>query len=247
MPLAAAICAGLGLVIGPLVGIIVDRAVEREPFKPELRCPVCRESLGTRSLIPLLGLGSRCSEQHQSWRYHITTAATALGFGIVGFRFGFSWQLWPYLALMVMLVAMAVIDLETKLLVNVLTYPTAVGFLFAVLALSTPNDYAEGIAPALWAGGLYLGFFMLVHLIYPAGMGLGDVKLAPTLGLALGWLFTDPLMAVQRMLIAVILGLLLGGVIGIVVQRSRKAEVPFGPFMVLGALIVIAGTVPASL
>ncbi len=246
MPLVAAICAGLGLVLGPVVGIIIDRAVEREPFKPELRCPVCDETLDSRSLIPLIGLASRCSQSHLSWRYPITTAATAVGFGIAGFRFGFSWQLWPYLALIVLLVAMAVIDLETKLLVNVLTYPAAIGFLFAVLALSSPNDYADGIAPALWAGGLYLVFFLVVYRIYPAGMGLGDVKLAPTLGLAVGWLFTDPFVAVQRMLLAIILGLVLGGVIGIIVQRSRKAEIPFGPFMVLGTLIVVAGTVPAS-
>jgi leader peptidase (prepilin peptidase)/N-methyltransferase len=146
-----------------------------------------------------------------------------------------------------MLVAMAVIDLETKLLVNVLTYPAVLGFLFAVLALSSPNDYSDGIAPALWAGGLYLLFFLVVHRVYPAGMGLGDVKLAPTLGLAIGWLYTDSFIAVQRMLLAVILGLVLGGVIGIIVQRNRKAEVPFGPFMVLGALIVIGATVPASL
>ncbi|MBT8240482.1 MAG: A24 family peptidase [Acidimicrobiia bacterium] len=246
MPLAAAICAGFGLVIAPWAGIIVDRAVEREAFKAELRCPRCRESLGLRSLIPLVGLGSTCSRGHRSWRYPLTTTATTVGFGIVGFRFGFNWQLWPYLALIVVLVAMAVIDLETKLLVNILTYPTAIGLLFAVLALSTPNGYADGIAPALWAGGLYLTFFLIVHLIYPAGMGLGDVKLAPTLGLAVGWLFTDSYTAVQQTLFAVIVGLLLGGIIGIVVQRSRKAEVPFGPFMVLGTLIVIAGTVPAS-
>lgn len=246
MPLAAAVCAAVGLAIGPLVGIIVDRAVERESFELLLRCPRCGESLGSRSLIPLIGLSSQCSSEHRSWRYPLTTAATAAGFAIAGFRFGFTWQLWPYLALIVLLVAMAVIDLETKLLLNVLTYPTAIGFLFAVLVLSTPNNYADGIAPALWAGGLYLAFFMVVHLAYPAGMGLGDVKLAPTLGLAVGWLFTDPIVAIQHMLVALVLGLLLGGITGVVVQRSRKAEVPFGPFMVLGTMIVIAGTVPAS-
>lgn len=246
MPLVAALCAALGLAVGPWAGVIIDRAVEREPLRPMLRCPRCREPLGSRSLIPLLGLGSTCSKGHKNWRYPLASAATAAGFGIAGYRFGFTWQLWPYLALIVMLVAMAVIDLETKLLVNVLTYPTAIGFLFAILVLSTPNDYADGIPPALWAGGLYLLFFFVVHWVYPAGMGLGDVKLAPTLGLAVGWLFTDPFLAVERTLLAIILGLVLGGVTGIVVQRSRKAEVPFGPFMVLGTLIVIAATVPAS-
>ncbi len=247
MPLTAAVCAVLGLVLAPLVGIVVDRAVERESIELELRCAACGRSLGPQSLIPVIGLRAFCSEGHRGWRYPLTTAGTVAAFGLAGYRFGFNWQLWPYLALFAMLVAMAVIDIETKLLVNVLTYPAALGFLFAVLALSTPNDYSAGIAPALWAGGLYLLFFLLVHFVYPAGMGFGDVKLAPTLGLAIGWLFTDPFLAVQRMLVAVVLGLLLGGVIGIIVQRSRKAEVPFGPFMVLGTLIVIGATVPASL
>jgi leader peptidase (prepilin peptidase)/N-methyltransferase len=247
MPLTAAICTFLGLVLAPLVGIVVDRAVEREPFQLQLRCPTCGQSLGPQSLIPLFGLGVLCSQRHKGWRYPLTTAATAAAFGLAGYRFGFSWQLWPYLGLFALLVAMAVIDIETKLLVNILTYPAALGFLFAVLVLSAPNDFSDGIAPALWSGGLYMFFFLLVHVIYPAGMGLGDVKLAPTLGLAIGWLFTDSLIAVQRMLLAVILGLVLGGVIGLILQRSRKAEVPFGPFMVLGALIVIGATAPASL
>ena len=247
MPLEAALCAALGVLLAPLIGIIVDRAVEREPLAPELRCPRCNRTLAVRALVPVLGLVERCSEGHRHWRYPAVTAAMAVSFGIAGYRFGFMWQLWPYLGLFAALVAMSIIDLETKLLVNILTYPTLAAFLFAVLALSSPNGYSNGIAPALWAGGLYFLFFVAVHVVYPAGMGLGDVKLAPSLGLSVGWLFTDTWVAIERMMMAVLLGLLIGGVTGIVVQRSRKAEVPFGPFMVLGTMIIIAGAAPASL
>ncbi|NNE95522.1 MAG: prepilin peptidase [Acidimicrobiales bacterium] len=247
MPLEAALCTALGVLLAPLVSIIVDRAVEREPLVAELRCPRCSRTLARRALVPVFGLGERCSEGHRHWRYPAVTSAMAATYAVAGYRFGFTWQLWPYLVLFAALVAMSIIDIETKLLVNIITYPTLAGFLFAVLALSSPNGYSDGIAPALWAGGLYFLFFLVVHVVYPAGMGLGDVKLAPSLGLGVGWLFTETTAAVERMMVAVILGLLLGGVIGIIVQRSRKAEVPFGPFMVLGTIIVIAGTVPASL
>ncbi len=203
--------------------------------------------MGSRSLVPVLNWSSTCTQQHRHWRYIATDLLTASTFAVAGFRFGLSWQLWPYLLLFAALVAMSVIDLETKLLVNVLTFPTLGLLLFAILVMSPPNDFSAGIAPALWAGGLYYLFFLVVYRIYPAGMGFGDVKLAPTLGLAIGWMFDDPLMAIQRMLVAVIIGLLSGGVIGLVLQRSRKAEIPFGPFMVLGTVIVIAITMPAGI
>lgn len=225
---------------------MVDRAVERESPAAEHRCPVCADSLGPRALIPILNWSLTCANGHRHWRYVVTDLLTAVTFAVAGFRFGLSWQLGPYLLFFAALVAMSVIDLETKLLVNVLTFPTVGFLLFAVLALSPPNDFAAGIAPALWAGGLYFAFFFIVYRIYPAGMGFGDVKLAPSLGLAIGWMFDDPFQAIQRMLIAVIIGLLSGGVIGLILQRSRKAEIPFGPFMALGTVIIIALTVPAG-
>ena len=207
---------------------------------------MCGVSLGVKALVPVLNWFAECSNGHRNWRYPLTDLLTAASFAVAGFRFGLSWQLWPYLLFFAALVAMSVIDLETKLLVNVLTFPTLGGLLFAVLALSGPNGFAAGIGPALWAGGLYLLFFFVVHRVYPAGMGFGDVKLAPSLGLAIGWMFDDPFPAIQTMLIAVIIGLLSGGIIGIILQRSRKAEVPFGPFMALGTVIMIAVTTPAG-
>ncbi len=220
--------------------------MKRETPALDHRCPVCSVSLGIRALVPLANWFIECSNGHRHWRYPLTDLLTATTFAVAGFRFGLSWQLWPYLLFFAVLVAMSVIDLETKLLVNVLTFPTLGGLLFAVLALSGPNGFAAGIAPALWAGGLYFLFFFVVYRIYPAGMGFGDVKLAPSLGLAIGWMFDDPIKAIQTMLVAVIIGLLSGGVIGLILQRSRKAEIPFGPFMAMGAVIIIALTSPAG-
>ncbi len=246
MPLTAAVCVILGLVVGPWLGLGVDRSVERERLEPHLRCGTCRSTLGRTSLLPLRSWFATCPQGHRSWRYPVVDVSAAVLFGIAGWRFGWSWQLWPYLLFFAVLIVMSVVDLEHKLLLNILTFPTLALGLFAVLALSTPNGFSEGIAPALWAAGAYFAFFYLAHRIYPAGMGLGDVKLAPSLGLFIGWLTEDPFVAVELMLFAVLIGLVAGGLIGFIAQRSRKAEIPFGPFMALGAVVVIASTSPAA-
>lgn len=247
MPLIAALSALAGLVVGPLLGLVVDRAVDRERPEPHLRCATCGRSLGRYSLIPVVAWFTRCPVGHRSWRYPLVDLTAAVLFGIAGWRFGWTWQLGPYLLFFAALVVMCVIDVEHKLLLNILTYPTLLGGLFVVLALSTPNDFAAGIAPALWAASAYFGFFYVAHVVYPAGMGFGDVKLAPSLGLFIGWLSDDPLRGIQSMLSAVLIALVVGAVVGIALTRNRKAEVPFGPFMVVGAVAVIATTTPAGI
>jgi leader peptidase (prepilin peptidase)/N-methyltransferase len=81
------------------------------------------------------------------------------------------------------------------------------------------------------------GFYALLWLVYPAGMGLGDVKLSGVLGLYLGWLGWGPV------LVGAFSAFVLGGLVGIGVilfaGGGRKSKVPFGPFMLLGTLIGI--------
>ena len=87
------------------------------------------------------------------------------------------------------------------------------------------------------AGGLALaGFYFLLMVISPSGMGLGDVKLAVSLGTLLAWFG-------WRVLIAGgFVGFLLGGLAGLVVLlsgRSREDHIPFGPFMIAGAVLAV--------
>lgn len=84
-------------------------------------------------------------------------------------------------------------------------------------------------------GALALGAgYFVLWLVNPAGMGFGDVKLAPTLGLALGWYGWPTLVA------GTFAGLLLGALAGLTLLATRRADrktpIPFGPFMLLGAL-----------
>lgn len=242
--MAALALALVGLALGPLLGVVVDRAVEREPLRPEHRCPSCRASLGPRALVPVLGWATRCGgcAGRPAWRYPVVDLATAASFAVVGARFGFGWPTLAYAALCAVLVVLSVIDLETHLLPNVITYPALLGGLALVVVLSavlgTPDHLSSAVVGAVTAFALLLAF----HVIRPAGMGLGDVKLAPTLGLFLGWLYNSPLTAVSLVLYAILVASLGGGVIGLAVNavRRRREEVPFGPALALGTLLVIA-------
>jgi leader peptidase (prepilin peptidase) / N-methyltransferase len=152
-------------------------------------------------------------------------------------RFGMTWELPAYLYLATISVPLAVIDLRTLRLPNAFTlsaYPI-------VAALLLLPAIAYGDWPALWraaiAGVALLACYVLLHVINPSGMGMGDVKLSGPLGALLGWVSWE----------AVLLGTLVGfilaaatGVALIVARRAgRKSALPFGPFMLAGAWIAI--------
>ncbi|MEZ5226497.1 MAG: A24 family peptidase [Acidimicrobiales bacterium] len=241
----------VGLINGPRVGIVVDLAGERETPVLEHRCQRCSASLGSASLVPVASWFRRCPTDptHPRWRYPVTDLALAACFAFMGARFGASWILVPYLLLFVSFVAMSIIDLEHKLLLNILTYPTLGAALFGVLVLSGPNDHADGIYPALIGALTYLGILGLAFIVYPPGLGLGDVKLAPTLGLAMGWVAADSLTAVMMVLYALLVGFFTLGVLGVlygkVMGKGLKVELPAGPFLVLGALVLIVYSDPS--
>jgi len=263
----AAILLGLfGFLIGPLLGIAADRLVERESFAATLRCQRCRADLGgAHALLPFASWRRRCPEDagHARWRYPLIDVSTAAALAVAGWRFGFSWQLWPYVVFFAALVVMLVIDIEHHLLLNVLTYPTLLAGAFAVLVLSGPNGYSNGINSAFITAVIFGVGFLALHLAYPPGLGLGDVKLIPSLALFIGWMTVDALDAVQRSLYMFIAASLSLAVVGLGMKAWAKrqpeerfadhpedwvpGEVPMGPFLALATIVTIALTQPASL
>ena len=128
--------------------------------------------------------------------------------------------------------AMARVDLAVFRLPDVLTLPAGVGTAarLGVCAL-VPGTRVRGRCVA--RRGALLGLYFVLHLVNPGGMGFGDVKLAPTLGMALGWYGWE---AVYRRYVR---GLRPGGggLALLALRRAdRKTAIPFGPFMLLGAL-----------
>ncbi len=236
----------VGLLVGPLLGIVVDRAVERERLVLSHRCQQCSADLGALSVVPVLHWFQKCSAdpEHRNWRYPLVDVATAATFSLAAWRFGTGWMLLPYLGFFAVMVVLSVIDIETHLLVNILTYPAFAVGLFAVLTMSGPQGYEAGIWPALIGALVFGGAILLAFVVYPPGMGLGDAKLAPTLGLFLGWLTTSPLLAARLALYALIAGLLGAGLVGLGLRGLKvlgaKAEIPMGPGLVVGTILVVA-------
>jgi leader peptidase (prepilin peptidase) / N-methyltransferase len=133
--------------------------------------------------------------------------------------------------------ALAVIDLDTKRLPNPLTLPSYV-VVGVLLLLPAAVDDSWGAYLRAWLAALaFFASYFLPLLIYPKGMGWGDVKLAGVLGLVLGWLgWAEPFLGW-------FLGFFLGVavMVGLIAARrvNRKSKIPFGPFMLAGALLAI--------
>jgi leader peptidase (prepilin peptidase) / N-methyltransferase len=249
-PLLLATLAGLlGLAVGSFATVVIHRVPRRESVvRPGSRCPACGAAIAWRDNLPLLGwllLRGRCRSCRTPIpvRYPLVELGMGLLWFLVALRLagaGLGWAIPAYLAVAFVCLVLAVIDATERLLPNRITYPAfpaVLGLLLlASLALGDLGRLARGLAAAAAVGG----FFLLLALISPGGMGLGDVKLAPTLGLALGWLSWG------TVAVGVFAAFLLGGLAGLVaivaLGLSRKSLLPFGPWLVTGALLgVLAG------
>jgi leader peptidase (prepilin peptidase)/N-methyltransferase len=144
-------------------------------------------------------------------------------------HFGLSWPLliaWAFIAAMV---AIAFIDYDHMIIPNKIVLPGAAIGLAASVALHPHKWWIYLVAAA--GGALF--FFLLVMLWPGGGMGMGDVTMALFMGAVLG---TGILVAFFA---AFLLGSLVGVYLMLVLKRSRKTKVPFGPFLALGAVLAV--------
>jgi leader peptidase (prepilin peptidase)/N-methyltransferase len=238
MSSAAAITFALvgGLVVGSFLNVVAWRLPRGESLaRPPSHCPGCDEPIKPWDNVPLLSwlaLRGRCRNCKApiSLRYPLVELATGLLYAaVVAFRDG-TLDIVLGLLLVTFLVPITLIDLDRRLIPNKLTLPLAVASLIAVLVIE-PSDIVEYVAGGV--GGFL--FFFLAALAYPRGMGMGDVKLAGAMGLALG-----------RAIAPAVLFALLGGVVvgALIIARKgaregRKTAVPFGPFLALGGVIAL--------
>lgn len=245
IPLLAAV---IGVVIGSFLNVVVARVPAHQSLLPRSACPRCGHRIRGWDTIPVLSwlvLRRRCRDCHQpiSTRYPLVEAGTAVLFALTAWWAGPTWLLPALLFLSAVAVALALIDLDVHRLPDVIVLPSVVvGAALLALASWNPggaSDWGALLRSAL--GGLALCvFYLLVALVYPGGMGLGDVKLAGLLGLYLAW-FGWP-----TLLVGAFAGFALGGVFAVgllVTGRARRGSgIPFGPWMLLGAAVgVVAG------
>jgi leader peptidase (prepilin peptidase)/N-methyltransferase len=241
-----AVAGVLGLLVGSFLNVVIWRVPRGESVvHPRSACPGCGEAIAPYDNVPVLSwllLRGRCRDCGAviSARYPAVELATAAVFVVLALRIGADAALPAYLYLGAVGVALAVIDIDHKRLPDVLTLPSylvGVGLLaIAALIDAGPWPLIRGL---IGMGALFT-FYLLLVLIYPAGMGLGDVKLSGVLGLYLGFIGWGALV------VGAFAAFVIGGVVGagmLLAGAGRKAKIPFGPYMLAGALVgVLAGT-----
>jgi leader peptidase (prepilin peptidase)/N-methyltransferase len=222
-----------GIAIGSFLNVVAARVPLRQSVvQPASRCMSCEHELAWYDNIPLvsfLALRGRCRYCRASigWRYPAVELTTALLVSCAFLKLGATWTGLLAASWCAVLVALSAIDLEHRIVPNRIVLPAAA----AVLAAHTLID--PSIAWILGALGASL-FLFVTALVYPKGMGMGDVKLALLLGAMLGKL--------------VAVGMFLGMVSALVPSvvllarhgpAARKMGIPFAPFLALGAVVAL--------
>ena len=240
MPFALEIAAvgALGLLVGSFLNVVVHRLPRGESLsRPRSRCPGCEAQIAAYDNVPVLSwlvLRGRCRHCGTaiSGRYPAIELLTGAAFASTAGVLGTDDMLVLELPFVAMLIAVAAIDLEHRIVPNRILAPLA---LWAVVALAVV-DSAE-LPEALIAGAAAFAFLLLTALIHPAGMGMGDVKLAGVMGLYLG------LAVLPALLVAFLAGSIVG--VAMLVREgagARKKGVPFAPFLAFGGLVgLLAG------
>jgi leader peptidase (prepilin peptidase)/N-methyltransferase len=234
MALAIALAAVGGLIVGSFLNVVVYRLPRGESLMhPRSRCPSCGTQLRAVDNVPLVSwvaLRGRCHHcgAPVSARYPLVEVTTGALFAAVVATQDDAVRIVLGLLLVTALVPITLIDLDHRIIPNRITGLAAIAAVITIAALDT--DFLPEAAIAAAAGG---GFFLVAALLYPRGMGMGDVKLAGVLGLYLGRAVAPAI------LIALITGVVLGAAIiarkG--AEEGRKTAVPFGPFLALGGMV----------
>ncbi len=224
-----------GSLIASFLNVIIDRLPNDESIiSPPSHCAHCHHRLSAKDLIPIfsyLNLRGRCHycQAPIPRRILFVEIGTAVLFGLLYLSYGLTPELLVILFYASLFLVIAVIDLEHGIIPNKLTYSGAV----ISLIITTLNPTA-GFKSALIGGMVGLVSFMMIVILSRGGMGLGDVKLATLIGLATGF---------PRVLIALLLAVVSGGLIAIALLLARrkrlKEAIPFGPFLSLGAFATL--------
>ncbi|MDP2936483.1 MAG: prepilin peptidase, partial [Dehalococcoidia bacterium] len=238
----------VGLVVGSFLNVCIDRIPREESLVfPPSHCDICGHALSWLDLVPVLsylGLSGKCRYcgEPLSWRLPVVELATGALFAGLALQLGFNPRLAAAIVYVSIFLIIFVVDMERQVIPNRLLYPAlpvagllsllwppseaardALGFLIAVFQ---GGDTVLAISQSL-AGGLAAFLVLLVPwLVFPSGIGSGDVKLAALVGLTTGF----PLC-----LLAMLLSVVSGGLVAVVLllsgSKGRKEPIPFGPFL----------------
>jgi prepilin signal peptidase PulO-like enzyme (type II secretory pathway) len=223
-----------GLVIGSFLNVVIYRI----PFnkcisKPSSFCPVCGHKVRFYDNIPLfsyLFLKGRCRDckTRISPRYPLVEALTAFLFAFSYYFNGLSFYMMLSVILISVLIIVSFTDIEHGIIPNVIVLPfTAIGLIINIILI--PQKWWIILA---FAFGAFL-FMLIISLIYPKGMGMGDVKLSLMSGSFL----------VEKIIPGLFIGFLAGSIYGLIMiiikKKKFRQTIPFGPFISIGCIIAL--------
>jgi leader peptidase (prepilin peptidase)/N-methyltransferase len=229
----AAVVFAPALALGSFLNVVAARVpLRRSIVRPPSACMACGQEIRWYDNIPLLSyalLRGRCRDcgVRIHFVYPVVELLTAVLLAGCVLAFGLSFEAAVAAFFCAVLVAVSAIDLEHRIIPNRIVLPATVVVLVANTLLDpSPEWIVAGLAAS--------GFLFAAALAYPAGMGMGDVKLALLMGVALGRTVSVALMI--GMLAAMIPGIYLLARHG---KKARKMGIPFGPFLALGSVVAL--------
>lgn len=229
----------LGLAFGSFCSVLIERMPQKLTIGGRSCCPECKHQLSWPQLIPIFSwllLRGKCKfcGLKISWQYPLFELACCVGLWLAYFA---SDDIFTFLATSIFIIfglTLSAIDIKTYTLPNPLVY---LEFLLILILVISNGIYVGDFSIILLGleGALISSaFYFAMHLI-TGGMGMGDVKLAASIGLLasfykIPWLLTSTYLAF-------LIGAFFSIYLILFKNGGRKTRVPFGPFMILGSLL----------
>ena len=245
----AVIAFAIGASVGSFVNVVADRLPEGKSLvRPRSHCPTCDRPLSNVEMVPVLSylwLRGSCRQCGAPIRARVLVVEVVTGalFAATYLRFGFGFDFIVLCAGVSLLLAVAVIDLEHKLILNRIVFPSLAVLLVIApfwTTLGLPRsfpvspDMLASFANSIVAGAGSFLLFLLIYVAYPQGMGGGDVKLAGLIGLLVGF---------PGLIVALWGGVVSGGLVAIFLlvsrKKGRKDEISFGSFLAAAAIVAL--------
>ena len=254
---ASVLIAAFGLAIGSFLNVVAYRVpLGLSVVSPPSACPGCHNEIEARDNVPLLswillrGKCRHCAEPISA-RYPVVEAITGVLFVAVALAFlpgvlsasstpaavSGAIALVAFLYLAAITVALSAIDIDVHKLPNRIVLPSYVVGAVLLGAAALVGGDPEALGRTAAGAGILVAFYLILAIVKPGGMGMGDVKLAGVLGLYLGYL------GWEHLIVGAMGAFLVGGVFGVAVLIARRGKggrmIPFGPWMFAGAWIGI--------
>ena len=234
--------AAVGMIAGPRIRASVLSRSTESGQPPRHACPACAHDVlpdrwSWLSLLPVTGRCASCRARIGPYPM-LAELAAGLALAVVAARASSAWELAALAWLTLLAVPLAFIDVAVHRLPDPLTAAACVGTLALLAVAALVSHHPGHLGRAAIGAGALACFYLALSAIRPGGMGLGDAKLAVSVGAVLAWVSWQAVVA--GTFIAFVLAAVYGGALMARHKATRSTHLPLGPFILIGALAAIA-------